>query len=251
LDAINALAEINEYKANPNRLATGVILESKIDKGFGIVATALIKSGSLRLGDFLIAGSSFGKVRVMLDEYDNKLNLALPSTPVKITGLSEPPSAGEYFVVSQNEKDIKELAKKIKLHANAKANDSIAKYDGKDGSKHTFIILKTDVHGSLEAIRNMLKKLDVEGTKLHLIRSAIGGISESDVQLAKASSAIIIGFNIKPIRSIKEQADSQKIKILFFDIIYKLSEAMVDILKGSLDPIYEEKETGEAIIQKL
>lgn len=253
LDAINALAEINEYKANPNRLATGIILESNLDKGLGSVVTALVKNGSLNVGDYLIAGSAHGRVRALLDENNNKLNVASPSTPIKVIGLSEIPAAGEHFVSSQNENDIKELAKKIKLHTStlARTNDSIVKYDSKDGLKHSFLILKTDVHGSLEAIKNMLNKLEVNGAKLHLIRASIGGITEADVQLAKASNALIIGFNIKPIRSVKEQADNQKVKILFFDIIYKLSEAMVEVLKGSLDPIYEEKEMGEAIIQQL
>jgi translation initiation factor IF-2 len=253
LDAINALAEINEYKANPNRLATGVILESNFDKGFGVVVTALIKNGSMRLGDYLIAGASFGKVRAMFDEKNTNVNIVYPSTPVKLIGLSETPAAGEHFVVSQNEKDIKELAKKIKLHSNTMSilSDNLTKHSDVDGIKHTFIILKTDVHGSLEAIKNMLLKLNIDGTKLHLIRNAVGGITESDVQLAKASNALIIGFNIKPMRNVKDQADNEKVKILFFDIIYKLSESMIDILKGSLDPIYEEKENGEAIIQKI
>jgi translation initiation factor IF-2 len=231
----------------------GVILESNVDKGFGNVVTALVKNGSLSVGDYLIAGSAYGRVRAMLDENNKKLLVAPPSTPAKVIGLSEIPAAGEYFVSSKNERDIKEIAKKIKLHTNTLLNssDSISKYDPSDGLKHTFLILKTDVHGSLEAIKNMLGKLNVEGTKLHLIRANIGGITEADVQLAKASNGLIIGFNVKPIRSVKEQADNQKIKIVFFDIIYKLSEAIVDILKGSLDPIYEEKETGEATIQQL
>jgi translation initiation factor IF-2 len=252
LDAILAIAEINEYKANPNRLAIGIVIESNMDKGFGPVATVLVKNGSLTKGDFIIAGSAFGRVRVMLDENLKEVLIAYPSQPVKITGLSEPPVAGEHFVVSTNEKDIKELAEKIRLHKLmvSRQADTLLNNTA-DGLKLFNIILKTDVHGSLEAIRGMLSKVSVEGTKLQVIRSAVGGITESDVQLAKASKAIIIGFNIKPIRATKEIAENQKVRILFYDIIYKLNEDIQNFLLGELDPIYEEQETGEAIIQQL
>jgi translation initiation factor IF-2 len=252
LDAILAIAEINEYKANPNRLAIGVVIESNMDKGFGPVATVLVKNGSLTKGDFIIAGSAFGRVRVMLDENLKEVLIAYPSQPVKITGLSEPPAAGEHFVVSTNEKDIKELAEKIRLHKLMVSRQAETLLNNTtDGLKLFNIILKTDVHGSLEAIRGMLSKVSVDGTKLQIIRSAVGGITESDVQLAKASKAIIIGFNIKPIRATKEIAENQKVRILFYDIIYKLNEDIQNFLLGELDPIYEEQETGEAIIQQL
>jgi translation initiation factor IF-2 len=253
LGSILAIAEINEYKANPNRLAIGIVIESNVDKGFGPVATILIKNGSLTKGDFIIAGSAFGRIRLMLDENGKEVNIAYPSQPIKITGLSEPPAAGEHFIVSTNEKDIKEIAEKIRLHklminrqtSSLNANEIV------DGVKVLNVILKTDVHGSLEAIKGVLSKISVEGAKLQLIRSAVGGITESDVTLAKASKAIIIGFNIKPIRATKDIAESQQVKIVFYDIIYKLSEDVQNMLLGELSPIFEEQETGEAVIQQL
>jgi translation initiation factor IF-2 len=244
---------MNEYKANPNRLALGVVIESNVDKGLGPVATVLIKNGTLTKGDFIIAGSAFGRVRLMLDENGKEVGIAYPSQPVKITGLSEPPAAGEHFIVSTNEKDIKEIAEKIRLHKlmSDRQMASLNQAEVIDGIKNFNIILKTDVHGSLEAIKNMLSKVNVEGAQLHIIRSAVGGITESDVALAKASKAVIIGFNIKPIRATKDIADSQQVKILFYDIIYKLSEDIQNFLLGELSPIFEEQETGEAIIQQL
>ncbi|MDR1234705.1 MAG: translation initiation factor IF-2 [Mycoplasmataceae bacterium] len=253
LEGILAVAEVSEYKANPNRLAMGVVIESNIDKGFGPVATVLIKNGTLTKGDFIIAGSAFGRVRVMVDENLHDVGIAYPSQPVKIMGLSEPPVAGEHFIVSTNEKDIKEIAEKIRLHKLMlnRQSDNLTHSENVDGIKTLNVILKTDVHGSLEAIKNMLSKTEVEGAKLQIIRSAVGGITESDVTLAKASKAVIIGFNIKPIRATREIAQSQQVKILFYDIIYKLSEDIQNLLLGELSPIYEEQETGEAVIQQL
>jgi translation initiation factor IF-2 len=253
LEAILAIAEINEYKANPNRLATGVIVESNIDLGLGPVATILIKNGTLAKSDFMIAGSSYGRVRIMLDENAKELMLAYPSTPVKIIGLNEPPLAGDQFVVSTNEQDIKEIAKKIKFHNTAilRQIESTNRINLDNSGKYLNIVLKTDVHGSLEAISNMLVNTQLEKIKINLMRRNIGGITESDVQLAKASNAIIVGFNVKPTKPIKTIADNQKVKIYFYDIIYKLQEDIQAMLESKLDPIYEEKETGEAIIQHL
>jgi len=252
MDAILALAEINEYKANPNRLATGVVLESNLDKGFGPTATVIVKNGTLAKGDFIICGKTYGRIRSMFSDTSKEVQIAYPSQPVKITGLNEVPAAGDHFMVSNDEKVIKELAKKIKtkladlrfsLNSHATAED--------DGKKHLNIVLKTDVHGSLEAIKSMLAKIAVEGTMLNIIHSAIGGITESDVQLAKASNAIIVGFNIKPLRAIRDIAESQGVKILFYNIIYKLNEDVAAMLVGKLDPIYEEVETAEAEVLQV
>lgn len=253
LDVILATAEINEYKANPNRLAMGVVIESNIDLGLGPVATILIKNGSLAKGDFMIAGSSYGRVRAMLDENLKEVLLAYPSQPVKIIGLSEPPTAGDRFVVSVNEQDIKDIAKKIKIHNTTliRQAEATSRINLDPNSNNLNLILKTDVHGSLEAIRNMLSNMEAQKIKINLLRSAIGGINESDIQLAKASNAIIIGFNVKATKTIKSIADYENIKIYFYDIIYKLSEDVQDMLDNKLDPVYEEKETGEAIIQQL
>ncbi|MDE6476808.1 MAG: hypothetical protein K2L48_01210 [Mycoplasmoidaceae bacterium] len=243
---------MNEYKANPDRLATGVVLESKLDKGLGPVATVLVQNGTLAKGDFIIIGGVYGRVRIMLDENNNEVKVAMPSQPVKVVGINDVPAAGDRFVVSINEKDVKDIAAKIK------ANEKLKQFQfdqemhkNSEGKKLLNVILKTDVHGSLEAIKGMVSKVDIPGTKLTLVRTAVGGISESDVQLAKASNAIIIGFNIKPSRNIKDIADAQKVKIYFFDIIYKLKESLEKLLTGTLDPIMVEEETGEAEVKQI
>ncbi len=252
LENILLIAEMNEYKANPDRLATGVVLESKLDKGLGPVATVLVQNGTLAKGDFIIIGGVYGRVRIMLDENNNEVKVAMPSQPVKVVGINDVPAAGDRFVVSINEKDVKDIAAKIK------ANEKLKQFQfdqemhkNSEGKKLLNVILKTDVHGSLEAIKGMVSKVDIPGTKLTLVRTAVGGISESDVQLAKASNAIIIGFNIKPSRNIKDIADAQKVKIYFFDIIYKLKESLEKLLTGTLDPIMVEEETGEAEVKQI
>ncbi len=252
LENILLIAEMNEYKANPDRLATGVVVESKLDKGLGPVATVLVQNGTLAKGDFIIIGGVYGRVRIMLDENNREVKVAMPSQPVKVVGINDVPAAGDHFVVSINEKDVKDIAAKIK------ANEKLKQFQfdqemhkNSEGKKLLNVILKTDVHGSLEAIKGMVLKIDIPGTKLTLVRTAVGGISESDVQLGKASNAIIIGFNIKPSRNIKDIADSQKVKIYFFDIIYKLKESIEKLLTGTLDPIMIEEETGEAEVKQI
>ncbi|MDE7433820.1 MAG: hypothetical protein K2M43_01600, partial [Mycoplasmoidaceae bacterium] len=204
-------------------MASGVVVESKLDRGLGPVATVLVQNGTLAKGDFAIIGGVYGRVRIMLDENNREVKFAYPSQPVKLVGINEVPAAGDHFVVSANEKDIKDIAQKIKLHQRTMQFefDHDVNKDAQ-GKKVLNVILKCDVHGSFEAIKGMFSKIDIPGAKLSLIRGAVGGISESDVQLAKASKAIIIGFNIKPSRAVKDIADSQRINIYFFDIIYKL-----------------------------
>ena len=252
LENILLVAEMNDYKANPDRLATGVVVESKLDKGLGPIATVLVQNGTLAKGDFIIVGGVYGRVRIMLDENNKEVKVALPSQPVKVVGINDVPNAGDHFVVSTNERDIKEIATKIQQHKklqNFQYEQSILK--DSEGKKILNIILKTDVHGSLEAIKGMCTKINVPGTKLSLIRSAVGGISESDIQLAKASNALIVGFNVKPSRSTKDIADAQKVQVYFFDIIYKLKEMLEKLLAGTLDPIYVEQETGEAEVKQI
>jgi translation initiation factor IF-2 len=211
----------------------------------------LIKTGTLLKGDFVIAGSSFGRIKIMFDENSKEVKEAEPSKPVKIVGLNKTPDAGQTFIVSTDENQIKEMAKKIDLHESFTHAYDLANNVVAEGTKKINIILKTDVHGTLEAIKSMLSKIEVEGTKLTIIRSAVGGISETDVNLAKSSNSVIIGFNIKPSRALKDVADSFGVKILFYNIIYKLQEDMVAILKGQLEPTMVEKETGEARILQL
>lgn len=253
LEAIIATSEIQELKANPNRLGLGIVIESSLDKGLGPVATVIVKNGSVVKGDMMIAGSSCGRIRAMFDENGKEVQIAKPSQPVKITGLNVVPSAGDHFAISNNEKDIKEIAEKIRLHQIQlqNAEHDILTKDAKCNTKKLIIILKTDVHGSLEAIKNVLIKSHVEGVSLVILRAATGGITKSDVELAKASNGIIIGFNVKPIKSIKDLANNQRVQIFFFDVIYHLAEEIESIMKGKLDPVYVDEDTGEAEIKNI
>lgn len=254
LDSILVLSEMQEYKANPNRLATGVTIEAKMDIGHGPIATILIKNGTLQKGDYIAIGSAFGKIRALFDDNGKEIALAIPSQPVKITGLSEVPMAGTKFVVLANEGQTKDLAKKIKDKESYQTlvQNFLSKSDDEtDSTKKLNIIIRADVQGSLEAIKGMLSKIEVEGSKLILLRTSVGAISESDVSLAKASSGIIIGFNIKPSRIIKDLADNQKIKIMFYNIIYKLKEDVTKMLYGNLDPVLVEEELGEALVKQI
>jgi translation initiation factor IF-2 len=252
LEAIITIGEMNEYSANPNRLAMGVVIESSVDKGLGSVATVLVKNGTLNKGDFAIVGSATGHIRIMFDENLKEVKSAGPSQPVKVVGLNRTPSAGQHFIVSNNEDEIKELAKKIGQYESDE-NFGMIHMSANDSPdlKKINMILKTDVHGSLEAIKGMLSKIVIEGSKLYLIRSTVGGINEADINLAKSSNSIIVGFNIKPSRAVKDIADKQGVKILFYNIIYKLSDDVTAMLLGKLDPIMVEKETGEATIQQI
>lgn len=254
LKAILTMAEVNEYKANPKRLAMGVVIESNVDRGLGPVATILINNGTLVKGDFIIAGSAYGRVRILFDENMKEIDSAPPAKPVKITGLNEPPAVGEKFIVSTDERDVKNIAEKIKLFKQQEErqhqlNLSIIKKE--DNIKVLTVILKIDVNGSLEAIKPMLNSIKVEGAKLILLRVALGGINESDINLAKASNAVIIGFNIKPSRSIKDIAQEQKVNILFYDVIYHLKQDVENMMFGVLEPETQEQETAEATILQL
>ena len=258
LDRILLLSEMSELKANPNRYAIGTVIESRIDKNSGVVTNILIQNGTLRLGDPIVIGSSAGKVRTLTNDKGESLVEALPSMPVSITGLSESPSAGDKFMAFENEKKAKKVAeqrkelekeRRNKPKTIVSLNDLFSRKEA--GEKEINIILKADVKGSEEAVKNSLLKLDVEGMKVNVIRSGIGAISESDVVLAEASNAIIIGFNIRPDHKIAEIAKDKGIDIRLYDIIYKVVEEMESALKGKLAPEYEEKVLGEAEVRKI
>ncbi|MGM9876302.1 MAG: translation initiation factor IF-2 [Bacilli bacterium] len=258
LDRILLLSEMSELKANPNRYAIGTVIESRIDKNSGVVTNILIQNGTLRLGDPIVIGSSAGKVRTLTNDRGESLVEALPSMPVSITGLSESPSAGDKFMAFESEKKAKKVAeqrkelekeRRNKPKTIVSLNDLFSRKEA--GEKEINIILKADVKGSEEAVKNSLLKLDVEGMKINVIRSGIGAISESDIVLAEASNAIIIGFNIRPDHKIAEIAKDKGIDIRLYDIIYKVVEEMESALKGKLAPEYEEKVLGEAEVRKL
>ncbi len=257
LETILAIAEMQELKANPNRYALGTVIESKMDKNIGGVASLLIQNGTLRLGDPIVVGTTYGKVRTMKDDLGNSIVEAGPAKPVEITGLSANPSAGDKFMAFETESQAKNVAEKRsiqmrdqKFQKQALSLDNLfASIDS--STKEINVVLKTDVRGSEEAVRNALEKIDVDGVKVKVIRSGIGTITESDVVLAQASNAIILGFCVSPSNSTKEMAKEYGVDIRLYTIIYKLVEEMESAMKGMLDPEFEEKIIGEVEIRKI
>ncbi len=257
LDNINALSEVSELKANPNRYALGTVIEARLDKNIGPVVTLLIQNGTLRLGDPIVVGTSYGKVRTLKDDSGREVVSAEPSKPVEVTGLEDVPVAGDKFMAFESEKEARSIAIKRKEHEKAKkqAHKALSLdelFDQiKEGRKEINIVLKTDVKGSEEAVKNALLKISVEGVKINVIRSGVGTITESDVVLANASNAIIIGFNVSPSRDTKEAAKEHNVEIRLYNIIYKLVEEIEAAMKGMLDPEYEEIVIGEAEVRQL
>ncbi|MBQ2873356.1 MAG: translation initiation factor IF-2 [Bacilli bacterium] len=258
LENLLLISEMQELKANPNRYASGTVIESKLDKSLGVVSTVLIQNGTLRLGDAVVVGNYAGKIRTLKNDRGENLVEAKPSMPVSITGISEVPSAGDKFMAFENEKKAKSISEQRVLAAKKKSMASSGSVSLDDlfnrieaGEKEVNVILKADVKGSEEAVKNSLVKLDVEGIKVNVIRSSVGAISESDVVLAAASKAIIIGFNIRPNNKIIEYAKEKGVDIRFYNIIYKVVEEMEAALKGKLEPTYEEKVLGQAEVRRL
>ncbi|MCF1348988.1 translation initiation factor IF-2 [Ureaplasma urealyticum] len=256
LDSILLIAELNDYKANPNRLAYGTTIEANLDKGHGPLATLLVQNGTLRKGDYLVVGSTYGKIRNMFDEYDNEIEMALPSKPVKVSGFEEVPTAGDKFLALADEKQARAIAndvkqKKIRLERSMLQSSDIRAKIANGELKNINLIIKADVQGSLEALKGIFNSINIEGVTTTLVRSAIGTISESDVRLAQTSDAIIIGFNVRANRIIKDLADSVGVQIMNYDIIYKFKEDLEAWMKGTLDPIIVEEVIGEAKVLKL
>ena len=258
LENLLLISEMEELKANPNRYASGTVIESKLDKALGVVSTVLIQNGTLRLGDAVVVGNYAGKIRTLKNDRGENLTQAFPSMPVSITGISEVPSAGDKFMAFENEKKAKAISEERLIAARKRSMSSGGSVTLDDlfsrieaGEKEVNVILKADVKGSEEAVRNSLEKLDVEGIKVNVIRSSVGAISESDVVLALASKAIIIGFNIRPNNKIIENAKDKGVEIKFYNIIYKVVEEMEAALKGKLDPTFEEQILGQAEVRRL
>ena len=257
LENILLVAEMEEYKANPNRYASGSVVEAKLDKHVGPIVTLLIQNGTLRLGDPIVVGTSFGKVRTLKNDLGEEIMMALPSQPVEITGLNETPSAGDKFMAFESEKQARSIGEarreEEKVNQNKKVSVSLDDLFNKiqEGTKEINVIVKADVNGSSEAVKNSLEKIDVEGVKVKVIRSSVGAITESDVVLASASNAVIIGFNIRPNNQIKDYAKEQGVEIRLYDIIYKAVEEMEAAMKGMLEPVYEEKVIGSVEVRKL
>lgn len=256
LETIETIAEVNDYKANPNRYATGSVIESKIDKNIGGIASFIIQNGTLRIGDPIVVGDHFGKVRTMKNDLGESIVEAGPSTPVEVTGISETPDAGDKFMAFETEAKAKEIANKRKnLNASKYKNDVVSLDDLfkkiESGQKEVNVVLKCDVKGSEEAVKNALQKIQIGDVVVKVIRSGIGTITESDVVLANASNAIIIGFNVVPSNITKEIAKEYNVDIRLYTIIYKLVEEMEQAITGMLDPEYEEKVIGTVEIRKI
>ena len=259
LEMILLTAEVKELKANPNRRARGLVIEAQLDKGRGPVATVLVQKGTLKVGDAVAAGCCYGKVRAMMDDKGNRVKEAGPSTPVEILGLNDVPNAGEIFIAHQNEKEARSFAEtfiaesKNKLIEDTKAKlslDDLFSQIKAGNVKELPIIVKADVQGSVEAVKQSLVKLSNEEVVVKVIHGGVGAINESDVSLASASNAIIIGFNVRPDAQAKSIADREKVDMRLYRVIYQAIEDVEAAMKGMLDPVYEEQVTGHAVVRQ-
>ena len=259
LEMILLTAEVKELKANPRRKARGLVIEAQLDKGRGPVATVLVQKGTLKVGDSIAAGACYGKVRAMMDDKGNRVKEAGPSTPVEILGLNDVPNAGEVFMALQNEKEARSFAEtfiaegKNKLIEDTKAKlslDDLFSQIKAGNVKELPIIVKADVQGSVEAVKQSLVKLSNEEVVVKVIHGGVGTINESDVTLASASNAIIIGFNVRPDAMAKSIADREKVDMRLYRVIYQAIEDVEAAMKGMLDPVYEEKVTGHAVVRQ-
>ena len=258
LEMILLVAEVQELKANPNRLALGTVIEARLDKSKGPIATLLVQEGTLKVGDPIVVGNTFGRVRVMVNDQGRRVKTALPATPVEITGLNASPQAGDCFVVFEDEKTARaageERAKRALIEQrNASSRITLDNLFStlKEGElKEVNVIIKADVQGSVEALASSLQKIEVEGVRVKIIHTAVGAINESDITLATASNAIIIGFNVRPTPQAKIQAESDQVDIRLHRIIYNVIDEIETAMKGMLDPEFEEKITGQAIVRE-
>jgi translation initiation factor IF-2 len=258
LEMILLVSEMEELKANPNRRATGTVIEAKLDKGRGPVATLLIQAGTLHVGDPIVVGCTYGRVRAMVNDTGRRVKEAGPSTPVEITGLHEVPQAGDRFMVFEDEKKARQIGearaqKQLLEQRSVKTRvslDDLFEQIKQGEMKELNIIVKADVQGSVEALVSALQKIDVEGVRVKIIHAAVGAITESDILLATTSNAIVIGFNVRPDANAKRAAETEKVDIRLHRIIYKVIEEIEAAMKGMLDPEYEEKVIGQAEVRQ-
>ena len=260
LEMIILTAEMKELKANPNKKARGVIIEAQLDKGRGPVATVLVQSGTLKVGDPIVAGSAYGKIRAMTDDKGRRVKKAGPSTPVEILGLSEVPSAGDGFYVAESDKQARQVAESIiaknrmdmiKSTPQKVSLDDLFTQIQAGNVKELNIVVKADVHGSVEAVKQSLERLSNDEVRVRIIHGGVGAITESDVMLASASNAIIIGFNVRPEPAVKTFADEEKVDLRLYRVIYNAIEDVSNAMKGMLDPVFEEKVIGHAEVRQL
>ncbi|OIJ17877.1 translation initiation factor IF-2 [Anaerobacillus alkalidiazotrophicus] len=257
LEMILLVAEVEEYKANPKAYARGTVVEAELDKGRGAVATLLVQSGTLHVGDPIVVGNTFGRVRAMVNDIGRRVKTAGPSAPVEITGLSDVPQAGDQFLVFKDEKTARSVgeARAVKQREAERSENSRVSLDDlfnqiqQGDIKEINVIIKGDVQGSVEAMKGSLEKIDVEGVKVNIIHTGVGAITESDIILASASNAIVIGFNVRPDVNAKRTADSEKVDIRLHRVIYNAIDEIEAAMKGMLDPEFEEKVIGQVEVR--
>ncbi|AWC29368.1 MULTISPECIES: translation initiation factor IF-2 [Bacillus cereus group] len=258
LEMILLVSEVEEYKANPNRYATGTVIEAQLDKGKGAIATLLVQNGTLRVGDPIVVGTTYGRVRAMVNDIGRRVKVAGPSTPVEITGLNEVPQAGDRFMAFADEKKARQIGESRAQQALLAQRGEKSKLSLEDlfqqiqegDVKEINLIVKADVQGSVEAMAASLRKIDVEGVKVKIIHTGVGAITESDIILASASNAIVIGFNVRPDVNAKRTAESENVDIRLHRIIYKAIEEIEAAMRGMLDPEFEEKVIGQAEVRQ-
>ena len=259
LETVLVVSEVYNFRANPNKLATGTVIEAKLDKGRGPVTTLLVQSGTLHTGDAIVVGTAFGRVRKMTDDRGREIKTALPSTPVEIIGLNDVPIAGDIFKAFDSEKKARQIAetrltKRIDQERNsssAMSLEDLSRQIEQGDIQEVNIIIKADVQGSAEAVRASMEKIDVQGVKVNVIRSTAGAITESDIMLASASSAVIYGFNVRPSANIRKKAEEEGVEIRLHNIIYKALEEMESAMKGMLAPVFEEVVIGQAEVRQI
>ena len=258
LETILVVSEVEDFTANPHKLSSGTVIEAKLDKGRGPVATLLVQNGTLKTGDAIVVGTAFGKVRKMVDDRGREIKEALPATPVEIIGLNDVPIAGDIFKAFENDRQARQIAetrleKKIDLErsqSSAMSLEDLARQIEQGEVQEVNVIIKADVVGSAEAVKASMERIEVEGVKVNVIRSTAGAITESDIMLASASRAVIYGFNVRPSAMVRKKAEEEGIDIRLHNIIYKALEEMEAAMKGMLAPVYEEVVIGQAEVRQ-
>ena len=259
LETILVVSEVENFRANPDKNASGTVIEAKLDKGRGPVTTLLVQAGTLKTGDAVVVGTAYGKVRKMTDDHGREIKKALPSMPVEIIGLNDVPIAGDVFKAFDSEKKARQIAetrltKRIDQERNsssAMSLDDLARQIEEGEVQDVNVIVKADVQGSAEAVKASLEKIDVQGVKVNVIRSTAGAITESDILLASASNAVVYGFNVRPNALVRKKAEEEGIEIRLHNIIYKALEEMENAMKGMLAPVYEEVVIGQAEVRQI
>ncbi|WP_018922512.1 translation initiation factor IF-2 [Salsuginibacillus kocurii] len=259
LEMILLVSEVEELKANPDKRARGSVVEAELDRGKGPVATLLVQSGTMKIGDPVVVGDTFGRIRAMVNDLGQRVETAAPSTPVEITGLSDVPKAGDQFVVFEDEKKARQIgeARSVRAREAERKQTSTVSLDDlfeqiqQGEMKELNLIVKADVQGSVEAVKGSLEKINVEGVNINIIHTGVGGIAESDIILAAASNAIVIGFNVRPDINAKRTAEAEKVDIRLHRVIYTAIEEIEAAMKGMLDPVYQEKVIGQVEVRQL